>query len=227
MNTHGFPNDFIRLINPVSILILLPIVNYFVYPTLRRLRIPFPPVSRMIFGFTVETLAMAYAGITQHLVYSSGPCYSHPRACPAAMTPNGAIPNNINVFVQVPVYVIEGFGDMFCVAAGYEYAYNNSPVSMKTLVPAVFMFTATVGTLLGLALTPLYQDPRLVILFILLASSMGTVTAMTWVWQRWQKSKEEEFDTQGENSTTGSGGSVVTTERSERVSDGAEDKAAR
>ncbi|KAI5783693.1 putative MFS peptide transporter Ptr2 [Geopyxis carbonaria] len=189
METHGFPNDLMMLLNPVSILILLPFVDRLLYPFLRRTGLEMHPITRMTTGFCLESLAMAYAAIVQHLVYSAGPCYSSPRAC-AASGPHNA-PNRINVFIQTPIYTTEGFGEIFCTAAGYEYAFTKAPPSMKSLIQALFMATATIGTMFGWALTPLYRDPRLVIMYSTLAAMMAGTMVVGWLGLRKYKKLDD------------------------------------
>ena len=85
MKGHGIPNDLMQNFDPVSprawkdvtesdkheiaIIVFVPILDRFVYPLLRKMRIPFPPINRIVLGFWVASLAMAYAAIVQHLIY--------------------------------------------------------------------------------------------------------------------------------------------------------------
>jgi dipeptide/tripeptide permease len=78
MQGHGIPNDFMQNFDPLAIIVCIPIMDRIIYPMLRRYRIPFPPINRIVLGFWVVALAMAYAAILQHYIYKAAPCFEHP-----------------------------------------------------------------------------------------------------------------------------------------------------
>ncbi|KAF4212575.1 hypothetical protein CNMCM8980_000756 [Aspergillus fumigatiaffinis] len=169
MVNSGVPNDTIKSFNPVSSILLTPIVARGLYPFLTRHRIRFGPMARILVGFLFLTLAMVYTAILQKLVYSTGPCYDHPLACPES--DHGRIPNQISMFLQTPIYVLGAIAEIFCFTTGTEYAYNQAPKSMKSVVQSVWMATAGVGACLAMAFTPITKDPHLVIMYSSLAAS--------------------------------------------------------
>jgi proton-dependent oligopeptide transporter, POT family len=65
MRTDGFPNDLLSNINPLTLIILIPIMDRFVYPGLRKIGIKMLPITRITLGFFVGALAMAYCAIIQ------------------------------------------------------------------------------------------------------------------------------------------------------------------
>jgi POT family proton-dependent oligopeptide transporter len=78
MRGYGIPNDFMQNFDPLAIIICIPIMDRLVYPALRKYKIPFPPINRIVLGFWVVSLAMCYAAILQHFIYQAGPCFEHP-----------------------------------------------------------------------------------------------------------------------------------------------------
>ncbi|KAJ7026811.1 oligopeptide transporter [Mycena alexandri] len=173
METHGLPNDIMSFLNPVSVIILLPLAQEVLYPALRKAKINFSPINRMALGFLLEVFAQAYAAGVQHLVYAAPPCYNAPLKCGTAPGPN-----HVNVFLQTPIYVLEGLGEVFSSPATYEYAYEAAPDSMKSLLQSVWVGMGAIAVLLGLALSPLYRDPLLVVSFALLAGLMLLTTVV-------------------------------------------------
>ena len=101
MEGHGIPNDLMQNFDPISILIFLPILDRIVYPLMRKAKIRFPPINRIVTGFWVASLAMAYAAVIQYYIYKSGPCYDHP-LCDASMV-DGVAQGNVSTFL-VPVF---------------------------------------------------------------------------------------------------------------------------
>lgn len=127
MAGHGIPNDLMQNFDPIAIIVFVPLIDRVVYPLLRKWRIPFKPISRITFGFWICALAMAYAAIVQHLIYSAGPCYEHP-LCDASLNADGvATGNNVHIAIQTPAYMLIGISEIFASATGYEYAYTKAP----------------------------------------------------------------------------------------------------
>jgi len=191
METHGIPNDLLLQVNVVTVMIFLPIVEKFLYPFLRKHNINFSIINRMVVGFLFEALAMAYAALLQHLVYSAGPCYDAPLACPAS--DNGTIPNRIHVAAQVPIYFLEGLAEIFAAPAALQFAYIKAPVNMKSTLQALLNVTGALSALIGIALSPMYKDPRFVITYSLLAGLMFAALCLV-LWIFWGRDKPDNED---------------------------------
>jgi dipeptide/tripeptide permease len=58
-------HDLLSNINPLTLIILIPIMDRFVYPGLRKIGIKMLPITRITLGFFVGALAMAYCAIIQ------------------------------------------------------------------------------------------------------------------------------------------------------------------
>ncbi|RMZ79840.1 hypothetical protein DV737_g3211, partial [Chaetothyriales sp. CBS 132003] len=179
MVNYGVPNDAIKSINPLSSIIIYPIIQKGLYPYLRRKEIPFRPVARITVGFILLTISMSITAGVQKAIYVSGPCYKYPRECVAS--DKGRIPNQVNMFVQIPIYVLGGMAEMFCLPASQELAYNQSPKSMRSIVSAISIAMAGIGSLVAMAFTPLAQNPYQVIMYATLAGIMVTATGVFWI----------------------------------------------
>ena len=69
MVTNGLPNDVLSNLDPLALIILIPICDVFVYPALRRAGIRFTPLKRITAGFITGAMAMAWAAVVQHYIY--------------------------------------------------------------------------------------------------------------------------------------------------------------
>ncbi|CAF3732827.1 unnamed protein product [Rotaria socialis] len=157
MNVGPLPNDLLQNIDPIALLIFIPIFDKLVYPTLRRLNIKFGSISRITCGFFCISIAMAWTTLVQHLIYVSGPNFNYTtKPCPTCQTFN-----NITVAWQIPSYFFIAISEIFASIAGIEYAFTHAPSSMKSVVMSFFLFTSAIGSALSFALLPITVDPDL------------------------------------------------------------------
>ena len=161
MQLHGIPNDIMQNIGTFTDILLIPIFDSLLYPGLRKIGIPFRPITRIAWGFVFNALAMAYAAFVQYLIYSSPPCYNAPLACDPSHTPN-----QVHVAVQTPAYLLIAVSETLASITGLEYAFTQAPQSMKSFVMSIFLLQSAFGSALGIALAPFAKDPRLVWMYV-------------------------------------------------------------
>ncbi|MCJ1270213.1 peptide transporter ptr2 [Lobaria immixta] len=194
MELHGIPNDIMQNIDPLTIIIFIPIIDRLVYPGLRKLGIPFRPVTRITMGFVfgkLSAIAMAYAAITQHLIYAAGPCYKAPLACPAA---DETTPNRIHVAVQTPAYFFIALSEIFASITGLEYAFTKAPPSMKSFVMSIFLLQTAFGNALGIAMSPTATDPKLLWMYAGIAIATIITAGLFWFFFRHLNATEESMN---------------------------------
>lgn len=162
MSLHGIPNDLMQNWDPITIIIFIPICDYFLYPGLNKLGFKMLPITRIFWGFMLASGAMAYAAGVQKMIYNSGPCYEQVAACPAALQADGTYaPNDIHVAIQAPAYLLIGLSEIFASITGLEYAFTKAPASMKSFIMSLFLLTNAFGSALSIALSPTAVDPKL------------------------------------------------------------------
>uniref|UniRef100_A0A1D1YXP9 Putative peptide transporter ptr2 n=1 Tax=Anthurium amnicola TaxID=1678845 RepID=A0A1D1YXP9_9ARAE len=189
MQVNGIPNDLVMNLNSISLIILVPLTDKVFYPTLQKFGIIIRPVTRMFIGFMLAAVAMAYTAIVQHLIYSAGPCYTNT----GCKIDGVAVPNNVNVWIQSPCYILIGFSEIFASITGLSYAYERAPDEMKSTVMALFLTTSAFGSALGFAFVPISKDPYLVILY----SVLSAICVVSGIWMYFvtrKYDKEEELE---------------------------------
>ncbi|KAF2875212.1 POT family-domain-containing protein, partial [Massariosphaeria phaeospora] len=179
MKTYDIPNDMMPAMNQVACILLGPIIQEGLYPFLHRRKIYIQPITRITIGFAFVSLSMLYATVVQHFVYSARPCYEHAGECPA-MGPQFR-PNEINVWIQTPIYFLIAAGEIFAYVTGLEFAYDHSPKDMKAIIQAVNLLLAGIGSMFALALTPIAHNPYLIILYACLTAAMTVTTIAFWL----------------------------------------------
>jgi proton-dependent oligopeptide transporter, POT family len=151
----------IQNLNPISIVIIIPLLDFFIYPTLRKSRINFTPIKRMATGFALAALSMVASTVTQYYIYKLSVCGKHAggklpgtdKTCPAAP---------INVWVQTLPYVLIGFSEIFANVTSLEYAFTKAPANMRSLVMSINLLQNAFSSAIAQGLVSLSADPLLV-----------------------------------------------------------------
>jgi len=164
MTLHGTPNDLIQNLNPIAIIILIPVFDYGIYPALRRAGINFTPIKRIYAGFIVAGLAMVYAAVLQHYIYITSPCHDgEPSACTTPdKLPN---PSPINVWVVSGPYILVGISEIFASITSIEYAFTKAPERMRGVVMAFSQCQNAISSALNFALVAVNVEPKFQWLF--------------------------------------------------------------
>jgi POT family proton-dependent oligopeptide transporter len=155
MLLYGIPNDVVNNIDPLVLIIFIPIFDKVVYPGFRRIGWELKPVTRISLGFFTAALAMAWTAIVQHKIYITGPDFDAPLSDP------NSTPNNVSIAWQILSYFFIAISEILASITGLEFAFTNAPATMKSVVMSIFLFMNCVGALLGFAFLPLTVDPLL------------------------------------------------------------------
>ena len=160
MELHGAPNDIIQNLNPISIVIIIPILDFLIYPALRKRGIKFTPIKRMTTGFGLASAAMIAACVTQYYIYKLSPCGSNASGTLPNGDPCPAAP--INVWVQTLPYVLVGVSELFTNVTSLEYAFTKAPANMRSLVMSINLLQNAFSSAIAQALVSLAADPLLI-----------------------------------------------------------------
>jgi len=152
--TRNVPNDLVNNFNPISLVIMIPIMDQLVYPALRKKGINFTPVKKITLGFMFASLSMVVAAIIQHLIYQTSPCGNQAATCDEF--------SPISVWWQIPAYVLIGVSEVFTSITGLEYAYTKAPENMRSFVTSIWLSMNALSSALGQAFVALSSDPLLV-----------------------------------------------------------------
>lgn len=153
MALHGIPNDLLNNLDPICIIILVPIMDILVYPMLRKYKIRFTPIKKIAAGFIVGACAMIWASVLQYYVYKTSGYYE---------THDKDYSSPINVWAVAGIYVLIAISEIFASVTTLEYAFTKAPKNMRSLVQSVQCFTTAFSAALAQAFTPLTIDPLLV-----------------------------------------------------------------
>lgn len=159
LKLNGIPNDILNNLNPISIIILIPIMDHVIYPAIRRTGFDLTPIKKITGGFALASFSMVAAAVTQDYIYKNGPCGYEPNArmankedCEAPLT----------VWIQTLPYVLIGMSEVLASITKLEYAYTKAPKNMRSTVQAIALSTSAISSALSQALVGLSEDPLLV-----------------------------------------------------------------
>lgn len=159
MVRNGVPNDVIQNLNPISIVVMIPILDHLVYPGLRKMGFAFTPIKRMAVGFFFSMISMIASAVMQYYIYQMSPCgwYANQE-----VDGKQCDPAPINVWAQCLPYILVGLSEIFTNVTSLEYAFSKAPENMRSLVMSVNLFMSAISAAIGQAFVPLSDDPNLV-----------------------------------------------------------------
>ncbi|KAI5476472.1 PTR2-domain-containing protein [Pseudohyphozyma bogoriensis] len=171
LNTHGLPNDLISNLNPITLIILLPFSEMVFYPALARMKIRLTPIRKISLGFFLGSLAMLGAALLQNEIYKKSACGKHAASCKE-------MPKDISVAWQVLPIITIAISEILASVTGLNYAFRHAPVSMRSMITAIYLLQNALSGVLSAIFLPLASDPLLVWNFGLisaLAAVSGTI----------------------------------------------------
>ncbi|KAJ6496908.1 peptide/h+ symporter protein [Mycena vulgaris] len=179
MTLQGTPNDLIQNLDPISIVILIPIFEWVLYPGVRKLGINFSPIKRITAGFLVAALAMVYSSVLEKFLYDRSPCSNHQPSAAERRAAQCAGP-----------YILVAISDIFATITSLEYAYTKAPKRMKSVVMAFSALQTALASALNFALTAVNGEQKFEWLFTSFAIS-AAIFAGIFYWTFWDLDRRE------------------------------------
>ncbi|KAI5989801.1 POT family-domain-containing protein [Pisolithus orientalis] len=194
--THGLPNDILSNLDPLALIIFIPLCDLVFYPALVRWRINFKPLQKIAFGFYTGATAMVWAAVVQYCIYKTNPCGYYAGTC---VDSNGnPLVSPLNVWIQSGSYILVAISEILASITGLEYAFTKAPRNMRSLVMSMLLFTNAVASAIGEAFVSLSTDPLLVWNYGSVAVICGTSGIMFWMLVRKLNSEEDRLNNMAE-----------------------------
>ncbi|KAJ0288817.1 hypothetical protein COL940_001807 [Colletotrichum noveboracense] len=189
MKLNGLPNDILSNLDPLALLIFIPLCDLVLYPTLRKMKIRFTPIRKITFGFFTGSAAMVWACVLQYYIYKKSVCGDNA----SGNLPNGEPCPNVDILVwaQTGAYVLIALSEIFASITSLEYAFSKAPKNMRSMVQAVALFMSAISAALGQAFTPLSADPYLVWNYGIVAVLAAVAGAIFWAQFRGLDAEED------------------------------------
>ncbi|KAF5369715.1 hypothetical protein D9615_010150 [Tricholomella constricta] len=222
MTLKGTPNDLIQNLNPISIIIMIPIFDRVIYPFLRSRKINFSPIKRIYAGFLVAGLAMVYASVLESYQNKLSPCrggefHNQPAACEVD---GEHAATRLNVWIVSGPYILVGMSEIFASITSLEYAFTKAPKRMKSVVMAFAQFQTALSAALNFTLTAVNVETKFVWLFGAFAVSSWAVGTIFFFCFRRLDSREAELNAIGQGQREGFHGETADTTTGVHTNDG-------
>jgi len=122
MKLNGLPNDIFTNLDPLALIVFIPICDFLVYPALRRMKINFTPIKKITAGFFCGAAAMVWAAVIQAYIYKKSECGFYAAGKKADGTKCAHV--DINVWAQTGSYVLIALSEIFASITSLEYAFS-------------------------------------------------------------------------------------------------------
>ncbi|PNS14979.1 hypothetical protein CAC42_2208 [Sphaceloma murrayae] len=159
--TNGVPNDVINNFNSLSIILCAPILNYGLYPLLRRWKIHYGPIARITTGLAISTLGGVGYTIINARAYALGPCGEFGSSPDCVDADGVSLVAPISIWWVAIPFALGGISELFINVPAYGIAYSRAPPNMRGLVSAINLFNTGVAYAIGLACSSVVTDPYL------------------------------------------------------------------
>ncbi len=117
----------ISFVNAAFILAFIPLFSFVIYPAFNKMGLTVTPLRKIGAGFVLTALSFVVVAIVQGWI-------------DAGQTPN--------ISWQILAFVILTAGEILISITCLEYAYTQSPPSMKSTIMACFLLSVTLGNVL-------------------------------------------------------------------------------
>ncbi|KAI0439468.1 POT family protein [Xylaria telfairii] len=172
MTSDGAPNDLLTHFNPLTIIVVSPLLAQVVYPFLQRKGIKFGRIDRMTVGFVLAIISGVIGAIIQYRVYETSPCGYQASICDDV--------SPISIWWQIPNVSLGAISEIFVNVTSYELAYARAPENMRATVISIFLFMTALSSALGEILIPAITDPTLVWAWAAPAIALFVQTIIFW-----------------------------------------------
>jgi len=143
------PVTSLHVFNTAAVLVLVPIFERGIYPLLRKYNVRFGMLRRIGAGMLLATLGILYAGCLEVFRLD---LFRRGYVITQMVGTKEVLAVDLSVMAQAPGFFLIGAGEVLASVTGLEFAYDQSPANMKSMVVAVFYLTSALGNYLGSAI---------------------------------------------------------------------------
>lgn len=178
MKLHGLQAEQLIVVNPVEIMIFIPLFDRLIYPALEDLGVNTSHLSRMRWGMFLTAVAFSISGFLEFWIQNSEE-------------------KSVSVFWQLPQITILAVAEIFVSVTGLEFAYAMSPERLKAFIMGIYLVMTAIGNFFGALLySSVFQDlNRAFVMQICAGLMLCNLMVFCWVGKVWEKRKTHDAGT--------------------------------
>lgn len=172
----GLQPEQLNIVNPLQIMIFIPLFDRVIYPYLEnQRRWDISPLRRMSCGMLFTALAFFVSGLVESSIQRNEKQGFH----------------KVHVFWQLPQITILAVAEILLSVTGLEFAYATSPDRLKAFVTALFLSTTGIGDCFSGVLysTVFAHMNRAVVMHVCAVVMLGNLRLFIWV-AKWYERHE-------------------------------------
>jgi len=163
MNLLGLQQEQMGVINPIAIMVLIPVVEKFVYAGLEKCSVRCTALRKMAVGMFVASLSFCTSAWVQLKMDSSKP-------------------KSVNVFWQLPQIILISIAEILISITGLEFAYTEAPPTLKSTLSAIYLFTSAIGSFLTSVVYSAFASLLTPFQFFILFSGLMILNALIFLY---------------------------------------------
>ena len=136
LGVHWMPSQ-IQAVNPIMILIFIPVFNYILYPSISKI-VTLTPLRKIGLGLFLTAPSFLIIGHAQSLI-------------DAGLTPS--------IHWQILAYLIITAAEVMVSITCLEFSYSQAPRTMKSIIMSYFFLSITLGNLITAGVNIFIQNP--------------------------------------------------------------------
>lgn len=140
----------IQAINPLLVLLFIPLFGFVIYPAVGRL-VNFTPLRRILVGFGLAVAAFAISARAQGLIDAESA-----RLAAGGLGPEAA--RWPSVVWQLVAYVVITAAEILVSITCLEFSYTQAPPQMKSFVMSLYLLSVSLGNLFTAAVNSFTKD---------------------------------------------------------------------
>lgn len=170
MKLHGLEAEQLIVVNPVQIMLFIPLFDRLIYPALEAQGVYMSHLTRMRWGMFLTTVAFSTSGFLELWIQSS----------------EG---HSVSVFWQLPQITILAVAEIFVSVTGLEFAYAMSPERLKAFIMGIYLVMTAIGNFFGgLLYSSVFQElNRAIVMQVCAGLMLLNLVVFCWVSKGWEK----------------------------------------
>ena len=178
MKLHGLEAEQLIVVNPVEIMLFIPLFDRLVYPALEDRGVTMSHLTRMRWGMFLTAVAFSTSGFLELWIQNSQK-------------------HSVSVFWQLPQITILAVAEIFVSVTGLEFAYAMSPERLKAFIMGIYLVMTAIGNFFGgLLYSSVFQQlNRAIVMQVCAGLMLGNLAVFCWVSKGWEKRRVHDAGT--------------------------------